>query len=339
MTRDCKLFIRIFAFVSIILLFFSVSEYYPSVYAKMQVMKDDDLSQIDGEAGVTLGLNMSARFVANSITLSNNYGTTPDYISLGNSEATGNFVYIANGTGYSTPFEISTNVISDVGTNSSGTWLYTQGMVMPSSSAGIGVFVNSIIVNADGDRDDIGNLAITGIYLGRDVLASLQSAQGGINAGNITYTAGTSFMRISSRAAGTGTGIRLYASNGGYIDKVMYSASAGSNVTVSGIYMFSAQQSIASGSPNAWSSTTLTGNMLIGHNGTAEDDATIDIGNNGGATIGGNGVIMRLSLPNFGSLRVKNFAINGASLGPIAADYQVMTTLRVTIRNLNSSGY
>src|SRR5208283_424061 len=63
-------FVRIITFISIFLLFFGVSVYAP-VYAKMEAMDEDSLSQVEGQEGVTLGLNLTVSTVVTGFSFGN----------------------------------------------------------------------------------------------------------------------------------------------------------------------------------------------------------------------------------------------------------------------------
>lgn len=323
-------FIRDSAFTLIILLIFSVSVYDPSVYAKMQVMEDDHLAQIEGEAGVTLGLNLTVRSVANSISITNASG---DAINLGLPTSTSGSVFIGDGADPSQPFSVSTDIISDIGSDSSGrTWLSTSGVMLPSSANGIGVMINNLSATIDGTTRNLGALAIAGIYMGRDV------TQVGTTTINPTLT-GTSPMYtqigVHDGSAGKKAGVSFYSETATYINSLYWAVGTdGSFFNLFGIYLYGYVDSNIGATNNKWG-TTVTGNMKIGHNGTAVDYATIDVGSNGSPS----GTILRLSMPNSGNMRIKQFTMNNNNFGPIANEGQNFTRLIITVRNLNASGY
>jgi hypothetical protein len=319
--------IRVNAFILIILLLFSVSAYDTSVYAKMQLMEDDSLAQIDAETGVTLNLNLTVRSAAYSVFIANG-STFNDSINFGLVGASSNSVFIGDGTGTGS-FNVSTDVEIDVGSLSGQTYQrqrITSGL--PSSSAGIGILINDLNANVNGVNRWLGNLQMTGIFIGQNVSA--------VNGVNITPAlAGASGMETRMKAHSSGTGIDMWMSQAQYIDRFAWNVdSSGARVfSVSGIYMYAANTTIPSGTPSSWG--TLTGNYQVGYNGTSLDYAQIDIGSNGSA----NGTILRISAPQYGSQRIRSIALPGLDFGPSANDNQQLMRFILTIRNLNSSGY
>jgi hypothetical protein len=356
-------FIRASAFTLIILLIFSVSVYDPSVYAKMQVMEDDHLAQIEGEAGVTLGLNLTVRSVANNISISNGTGAgMNDAINLGLPTSTSGSVFIGDGADPSLNFSVSTNIISDIGSSGGRTWLSTSGVMLPSSANGIGVKINQLNAKVDGTIYNLGpnclsapfnypSLLITGIFMGQDVTSVGGIALTGIGTNGPTTLTGTSpmYTRIGAHdgSAGKRAGVSFYSEMATYIDHLRWDWGEGGypddQLNISGIYLYGyadtdigANEELApkSAGNDKWG-TTVTGNMKIGHNGTAVDYATIDVGSNGSPS----GTILRLSIPNSGNMRIKNFKMGSDDFGSIASEGQNFTRLIITVRNLNASGY
>ena len=336
-------FIRASAFTLIILLIFSVSVYDPSVYAKMQVMEDDHLAQIEGEAGVTLGLNLTVRSVANNISISNGTGAgMNDAINLGLPTSTSGSVFIGDGADPSLNFSVSTNIISDIGTSGGRTWLSTSGVMLPSSANGIGVKINQLNAKVDGTIYNLGpnltsgspSLLITGIFMGRDV------TQVGATAITPTLT-GTSPMYtrigVHDGSAGKKAGVSFYSETATYIRHLRWDWGEGGyaddQLNISGIYLYGYADTDIGMDNNNWG-TTMTGNMKIGHNGTAVDYATIDVGSNGSPS----GTILRLSMPNSGNMRIKNFTMGSDNFGSIASEGQNFTRLIITVRNLQLHG-
>jgi hypothetical protein len=310
-------FIRIIAFISVILLFFSVSVYDPSVYAKTQIMEDGYLAQIDGESGVTIGLDLNVRSVATNVIISNTDGES---ITLNN-------LNIGNGAGGN--FHVSTNIITDIGTAGGRTWLSTDGLSLPSSAEGICVTATDITVVGTATQH-LGDLAIKGIFMGRDVTT--------VNGAAIYPTlTGTSPSYTLMSAHSSGTGIDIYSSQATYVDNLTWTintaASSTSTFALSGIYLYGASTSIADGDPANWGAT-LTGNAIIGSNGTGYDYASIDVGSNGSA----NGTILRLSLPQHSSMRIRNIYLGGTSFRGTATDNLSMYRLNITVRNVYDHG-
>gem|GEM_PF-2413559 len=325
--------IKVVAFISVFLLFFAVSVYGPSVYAKMKVMEDDYLSQVEGEAGVSMDLNVTVRVVADTLKISNEAG---DYIQS-------SVFTIDNGSGGNISVTGSAN--TDVGTSAGRTWLY---MTTPTIT-NMRVYAPNLTVSsiyyartysngsmtantASGTlADNLGSLSISGIYMGTSVTGITPN-----------YTmGGTPFVRIGSHSGSTG--IDIYSEQAMYIDNLTWTYGTGTSalVSVSGIYMYAANDtydktgatSMLLNNASTWD--TPYGNMIIGGNNVdSVSYATIDVGSN--TT---NGTILKISAPMSGNQRVRSFTMNGFSFGPFISDNMNLYTLKLTIRNLNSAGY
>jgi hypothetical protein len=327
--------IKVVAFVSVFLLFFAVSVYGPSVYAKMKMMEDDYLSQVEGEAGVSMDLNVTVRVVANTLKISNDAG---DYIQS-------SVFTIDNGSGGNISVTGSSN--TDVGTSGTRTWLYMTSPAITdmrvyapnltvSSIYYARTFTNgTMTANVDSGTlsDNLGSLSITGINMGRSVTGITPN-----------YTmGGTPFVRIGAHSGSTG--IDIYSEQATHIKGLTWTYGTGATaaVSLSGIYMYAANTAldIPVGAANAFRLTnpatwdTPYGNMIIGGNNVdAISYATIDVGSN--TT---NGAILKISAPMTGNQRVGNFTMNGFSFGPFISDNINLYTLKLTVRNLNSAGY
>jgi hypothetical protein len=332
--------IKVVAFISVFLLFFAVSVYGPSVYAKMKVMEDDYLSQVEGEAGVSMDLNVTVRVVSDTLKISNDAG---DYIQS-------SVFTIDNGSGGNISVTGSSN--TDVGSSAGRTWLYmTTPTITNMRVYAPNLTVSSIYYTRTIDNDNIsantpsgplpynlGALSISGIYLGQSVATSQMTG-----ANPVAYTAGaTPYVRIGAHSGSTG--IDMYSASGGYIDNVTwtYGTGATASVNVSGIYMYAANDDLDRGANvnsarlnNSSTWDTPYGNMIIGGNNVdAVNYATIDVGSN--TT---DGAILKISAPMSGNQRVRSFTINGKNLGPLISDNINLYTFKLTIRNLNSAGY
>jgi hypothetical protein len=301
--------IRVITFISIFLLFFAVSVYGPSVYAKMKVMEDDYLSQIEGEAGVTMGLNVTVRVVADTLKISNDAGEYIQSIGFG----------IDNGSGGN--LTINSSTTQDVGTSGTRTWLK---MTSPTIE-NMRVYASGLTVSSSTGTYGVGDLSITGIYMGSNVTTVTPN-----------YIMGsTPYFRIGAHdgSAGKGSaGFDIYSEQAMYINDLTWTYATGKTVNVSGIYMYAANTNIPSGTPSGW--VTLTGDMIMGSNGSGEDLARVDVGSNTS-----NGTILRISMPTYGSTRIRSFTMNGQNFGCIASDNTRLYTLNLTLRNLNSAGY
>ena len=285
-------FKKIITLISIFLLFFASLAHDNFVYAKMKAIDDDDLADIQGAQGVTVGLNLTVGSVSGvntGLKLSDENGA---YINLP-------YFTIGNGSGGN--FGINTNITVDVGTNSGRTWVYMRGIVLPSTAGGIGISSNGVDINGQ----VIGNVAATGLYLGQSV------ASAGYTVGYVPW------VRLGGHTGSQG--IEGYSEMGMYLDKVVYTASPASNLTVSGMYIGSAAAGYT------------TGDALIGLNVTSPG---VSAANPFGIDVGTNGTTMvRLSLPMAASIHIDNFYLNGNNWGAIDLDNVIIYRNWVSIRN------
>ncbi len=326
-------FLRVNAFILIMLLLFSVSVYDPSVYAKMQVIEDDDLAQIEAQTGITINLNMTVNSVANNIIISD--GT--DSIYFGTPGASSPNVFIGLGTNPAQPVSVVTNIDQDVGVLNGLVYLrqrFVNGLPGDGgSNAGIGILINNIGANIKGQTVSLGNLLINGIYMGVNAITSTSTPYGSnVVANLITGTTGMETY-ITPHASG-GTGFSFWSRQSAYINNLTWTVGTSTSpFSVSGIYMYGANTTIADGNPANWG--TLTGYSQVGNNGTSSDFAQVDIGSNGSA----NGTVLRLYLTATGSTRIASISLGGQNFGPSATDNMNLSRLILTIRNLNASGY
>lgn len=308
-------FIRVITFISIILLFFTVSVYDPSVYAKIQAIEDDSLAQINGESGVTLSLNLTVGSVATSVSLGN---SSNQYIEFVGDGTPGNALIIGNSAAPKDGFGVSTNVTIDVGTSGGQTWLSMNGLALPSSTAnGINVYAGNLtIVDPTGGTQHLGNIAISGIVLGQGVTVS--------GAPNLTGVSPVA-MNITGHS---GSGITINASMAAYVKSLTwYLNTSGGTMSLSNIYVYSYTQDNGGTTQDSWNQIT-TGNAMI-------NNMTMDIGSNGSA----NGTILAINAPMSASIRVGNAYMGGTNFGPIESNGMTVSRCIVTIRNLNASGF
>jgi hypothetical protein len=317
-------FVRIVTFISILLLFFGVSAYDSPVYAKMKAMDEDYLSQVEGQEGLTLGLNLTVSTVVTGFSFGNDLTS-----ALAQSINVGTLT-VGNGAGEG--FDINTNLTIDVGTNTTDytTWLYLSGLVLPSNDSGICISANDISVTVNSTTWTLGNIDITGLYMGRSLTTVTPN-----------YTAGDApWLSLSGSPSGGG-GVVFYAGLGLYIDNVKF-AYATDSMNISGIYIYGASPDIASGTPASW--PALTGNMQIGGVFKTYDThgnvtgtynagpATFDVGSNSGSS---SGTEVSFNLPMALSIRVKDFKMDSThDFGPMALDNLIIYRNTVTFRNL-----
>src|SRR5208283_2202647 len=201
-------FVRIVTFISILLLFFGVSVYDSPVYAKMKAMDEDSLSQVEGQEGITVGLNLTVSTVITGFSFGNDLTS-----ALAQSINVGTLT-IGNGAGEG--FGINTNLTIDIGTNTTynRTWVYLNGLVLPSTDTGICISANDISVTVNSSTWTLGNIDIIGLYMGRSVTP--------VNPNYPNYIAGDApWLSLSGSRSGGG-GIVFYAGMGLYINNVQF---------------------------------------------------------------------------------------------------------------------
>jgi hypothetical protein len=317
-------FIRVITFISVFILIFAAFAYDSSVQAKMKAITEEDLAQIEGEAGLTIGLNLTASAVATNVSLGDGAGESINLPSL-----------VVGGSGAGGTFAVATNLTVDIGANSGRTWIYMGNIVLPSGTGGVNVTSSNVnIVESSGNRT-LGNLALTGVYLGRTVTGITQPSLANVTA---------AWMRMGPHASGGG--LELYASLGAYVDQIQYTQNtAGRALTIRGLYIYNPTYGTywASGTdPLTWDDG-MTGNGLIGGsyrtyyvNGTLRPTtsnvstvASMDIGASGSTTL------FKLSQPMAITLKVRSFQIDPTtSYGPIMLDNAIFYRSDFLLRNL-----
>lgn len=304
-------FIRVITFISIILLFFAVSVHDPSVYAKIQAMEDDSLAQINGEAGVTLSLNLTVSSVATSVSLGNSSGQYIEFI--GDGGTTANALIIGNSATLHDGFGVSTNVTFDVGTSGGQTWLSINGLTLPSSTAnGINVYANNLTIVDGSTITGLGNLAITGIVLGQGVTVSGAPSLSGVSP-------------VAMNITGHSGGVTMNASMAAYVKSLTWQLNtSGTTASFSNIYVYAANNDLEGTTQDSWT-TPRTGNAAM--------SMTMDIGSNGSA----NGTILAINESMSASIRVGNVNMGGTNFGPIEMNGMSVSRCLITIRHLNAN--
>lgn len=329
-------FIKAFLLILIASFFFT-----SSVYAKMQVMSEEDLTLVDAKNGLTIALNANIYLQAASIGLYTTSGETSGiylpYVLIDNSTTGGT---------YSSPqtVNVDSTMELDVGTASGKTWLNISGMRIYNP---IGITIGTADGTAGNDSRGInivdnsntryiGNLLIRGVFMGRTLTSGTTgySPPGNTN----TFTMGSlPSITVSPHAT---QGLDLYASLNAYINTLEYRfrpADSTNEFKVSGIYACSS----FTGDPETPSTWVGSGNLKLGNfpynqsyayslgSITTTLYSTMDVGTSGGKTY------LCLSLPMTGSIRVNDFRMDSTgSFGPIAVDGMTMRTVRLTLYNI-----
>jgi hypothetical protein len=320
MTKDN--FIRVITLISILLLFFSQSVYDPSVYAKMQKIEDDNLSDVTGEA-LFLEINATVSSYVTDLSINQNEG---DSIHLGPSWIGQN----SAGTFY--PSRIYSSQLADLGSLPGQTWILLGNLEFPYTTGGntLDAYFSNLSVTghyapyAGGTTfalQSLGNVAINGFQYGHNVYGITPW----LNCGD------PPFVMYSANDV---SGLELFTEFGGYVNQLTYRWNSGtttaSALTLSGIYLFYGYGNSGgtSGNPAAWSAS-LTGKMKLGGSypsyntgggvsGTRTIMASINIGTSGTRSI------IFMDMPTHGSIRIRNLNLGGLDLGPVALDDVVM---------------
>jgi hypothetical protein len=300
----------------------------PSVYAYMQVMSEDDLTQVDAKNGITVVPSTDVYLQATSIGLYTTSGETSGILFPR--------VIIDETGNYSSPDPYtvaSTTLELDVGTTSGKTWLNISGIRIYNPMA-------ITIGQADGTQGNdnlginmvdnsntryIGNLLIRGIFMGRTLTNGTTgySPPGNTN----TFTMG-SLPSITVTAHST-QGLDLYASLNAYIDSLELRyrpASSTVEFHIEALYACSSFTGAAE-DPSTWVGS---GNLKIGNFTDPATGstvyATMDVGTLSGKTY------LNLNLPLSGSIRINDFWMdNTYNLGPIAIDGAVIKKTNVML--------
>lgn len=315
MTKDN--FIRVITLISILLLFFSQSVYDPSVYAKMQKIEDDNLSDVTGEA-LYLELNATVSGFATSVTVNNNEG---DFLQLANVQIGQN----AGGAYY--PSRIYSSQLADLGSVPGQTWILLGNLEFPYSTGG-NTLDACAIINVGGHYPNYGAGSVS-FYQGIGNLF-IQGFQYGHNVYGVTPWLDCGDPPFIMYSANDDNGLEIRSEFGGYINNVLYRAntSGTQGVSLTGIYVFYGygNTAYATGDPNGWSSS-LTGKLKVGGalptyntGGTVANEtgrtamAAINIGTSGTKSI------IFMDMPMHGSIRIRNLTMGAYSFGPVSID-------------------
>lgn len=131
--------------------------------ARLQAITEEDLADVTAESGITIGLDMTVR-------VSSGLDDGSLWLMQDSTQAEGfrwsDFIVGANNI--NNPFPLSTNVVMDVGSSGTKTWLNISGLVMPGADNELRIRLNNTYVRNDGSEmrlfDDINLL---GLHIGR----------------------------------------------------------------------------------------------------------------------------------------------------------------------------
>jgi hypothetical protein len=322
-------YIRVIIFLFVFLLSLAPSVHDPVVQAKMQAIDDEELAAIEAEAGLTIGLNVTAYAVATSASLGDSAGEfiiLPQLYLYGNGNP-------ANG------FTMATNLGLDVGSSSAGrAAVYLTNLAMPYGNYGISLLSRNVnIIESSGNRT-LGNIDILNAFMGRNVTTIGATAITPALA-NVT----DSWLGVASRASGGG--LDLLGRTAMYIDSIHYKASpaaANSGLTVNGIYIYSPSSTAGglSQTPSAWLAD-MKGDAYLGGgpfptywvNGAARSNVTTTMTIDAGAS--GTDYRLKLALPMAATIKVRDFSFDGfTSFGPIMIDNIILYRQDIVLRNL-----
>jgi hypothetical protein len=307
-------FIRVIILIAVLLLFFSQSVYDPSVYAKMQMMEDDNLSDVTAES-LMLEINSTVRAYASDFMINNQEG---DYLRTGEISLGG-----SNGSQYT---RLMSNQLADVGSVVQQTWILLGNLDFPYVSGGntLGLYVSDLSfvghVYSGGTRVQdttlyhLGNVEITNFNYGHNVTGVTPE----LNQGD------PPFVMYSANET---NGLEIRSEVGFYIGRIKYAYNTASALTVSGIYIYQGYgNDLANGNPDLWTSPIVGkarlggdfptyntgGTNIAGANVTTMD--AINIGSSGGSSY------IFMNFPVHGSLRIKNITMGTTTFGPAAID-------------------
>lgn len=301
----------------------------PVVQAKMKVIDDEELAMVEAEAGLTVGLNLTAYASATTASLGDGAG---EYLNLPSLNLFGNGV---NSQGFTVN---AGNLGLDIGTSSSRTWLYLSNIELPAGNFGLSLFSSNVNIIETGGNRTLGNVGILDVFIGRNVTTVNATAISPALA-NIT----PAWLRIGPHASGGG--LEGVGQLGGYINNIRIDAGGGTpgGLSILGTYIYSATPgtSYTSQTPTTWS-PGMQGNGLLGGsfrtynlNGSLRPTTSnvdtllsLDIGTNGGS-------LMKLSLPMAATIKIRAFSFDGiTSFGPIMLDNVIFYRQDMYLRNL-----
>ncbi|MCX5848815.1 MAG: hypothetical protein NTW65_05155 [Deltaproteobacteria bacterium] len=313
-------FMRVVTFIVILLLLFAPSVYDPSVYAKMKAIDEDELSKIEGQAGITISLGLSANA---NVTVASLTGAGTNAINLP--------LLTINGDSAAGKFGISTNLLLDVGSSGTKTWLFMNGIALPSTASnGINLSAVNVNVVAGGNSRTLGNLTVNGLYMGRDVT---------IAGTTHNYTTTPLWMQLSQSSGGSG--LEGYMTQGGYTGRIQLTyRDTPRSFDVQGLYIYAATPGTYNASED-WTTWVPNGNMNIGGSsfttywqngdirGSIATIANVDIGRSATANV------LRLKLPMMTTIKVRSMQLeSGRSWGPICLDNVIFYRQEITLKHL-----
>ncbi len=311
-------FIRVIILISILLVFFSQTVYDPLVFAKMQKIEDDNLSDVTAEA-LFLDINATAFITSDSISVNNNEG---DYLQLAGVQIGQN----SSGTYY--PTRIYSSQLADLGSVTGQTWILLGNLEFPYTATAGGNTLDAfaqIYVRGHYPRhlptttmftQYIGNLYIQGFQYGHNVYGITPWLDCG----------DPPFMMYSANEV---NGLELRSEFGGYVNQIIYRWNTNNRaLTASGLYIFYGYGNGAAtqGNPAEWTSS-LTGKMKLGgafpvYNTGGGVTSAAGRTAMGAINIGTSGTksIIFMDMPMHGSIRIRNLTLGTRSFGPVAID-------------------
>lgn len=329
------IFIRVAAFIMVLTFVSAQSAYGPSVHARMQKMEDEHLAEINATA-LNIDLNLTVRSVAGGGTVTGMSfaqprTTNPDSINIG---------YLAlGGSGGVGSTKIDTTLSFDLGPHpdSGLVWIMGTNVTFPAAGNTLGLLAQNIFVqNEGGARRYLGNLTVGGISFGQNVVTGA--------AHNLTPTFSqglhTPWFIISGHGSAVNDdGLTFFGEFAGYVNNIrlQYRGSAATeSMQVSGLYIYGMMnQTIGSENANKIGSMAVGGSFPLYPNAYSYDASgntpllygSIDLG-----TGSGNNTVLRMNLPMKGSIRVRDFSLNGTSFGALAIDDVVFYKNQVILR-------
>lgn len=348
------------------------------VYAAKQAITEADLDQVTAESGITIGMDVNVRMVVGSD------DNTTDYLGIyrDSTRAEGIFandlkVYFGgDGTDdadESRGFPISTNVVMDVGSNGTKTWLNISGLTMPAADNALRIRARDIKVRDSATTDYylFSHAYLMGLNIGRNT-----TKLWGSNPIHLEPSA-SPFIRISNNG---NSGIEIQSEMAVFLDalRIRYANEqaddGGHRFQLNDVYVYGhtnfdpiMQGDIIygpsgdytdrinfAGDPHNWNynGRPLYGNAKIGGyiptytydtgsydatvNGYSYFPATIDVGSSGTTTL------LRMNLPMAMSTRIGRMEIGAAGaanttsyidLGSHVIDNAALYKVQITLRN------
>lgn len=339
------------------------------VYAEKKAITEADLDKVTAESGITIGMDVTVRMVVGS---DNN---SADYLGIYQTatRSEGIFandlkVYLGTAYGGSAAaneyagFPISTNVIMDVGSSGTKTWLNISGLTMPAAENALRVRLRDIKVR-DAETTDyylFSHAYLWGLNIGREI-----HKEWGGETINLMPSA-PPFIRISNSG---NSGIEIQSEMAVFLDalRIRYAPGspdvAGNRFQVNDVFVYGHTNFddymrgdyAASGDPVDWNdypnpTGELYGNAKIGgyiptynydtssHDATVNGyryfPATIDVGSSGTTTL------LRMNLPMAMSAKIARMEMGTGgntttynNLGSTSLDNCAFYKVQMTLRN------